>query len=316
MDSRSAGYKRFPPRRGHIQIPVSSRSAARAGLSLYTGCKPVVVRLQEVTDRYISILGARMLPGRTAELDVPLDARAWGGLLENLRRVVSGFDEMAVYSQWQGARSGFALLLLRHGIATHFVKLKAGDHAGFDNEATALREVERCGPTVFDVPRLVGRGRIGELDWLATTAMTGRMHRPAPSISLDSVCGEIDRCLRDWPRPAGVPSGYHPMHGDLTPWNLRQISDGRLALIDWEDVRWAPLGADAVYYWALARAMGLRCVVSAELLTQEAAEFWHGQLARRRREGHDERTNRRYWERVEAAFRQLHGRASSPDIEA
>ena len=48
------------------------------------------------------------------------------------------------------------------------------------------------------------------------------------------------------------------MHGDFTPWNLRQRRDGTLILVDWEDAAWAPPGADEVYYAATAGVFGGR----------------------------------------------------------
>jgi aminoglycoside phosphotransferase (APT) family kinase protein len=61
------------------------------------------------------------------------------------------------------------------------------------------------------------------------------------------------------------------MHGDLTPWNLRQRTDGTLFLIDWEDAGWAPPGADEVYYWATEGFLS-----GGEMLLEpaEAREYW------------------------------------------
>jgi hypothetical protein len=76
------------------------------------------------------------------------------------------------------------------------------------------------------------------------------------------------------------------MHGDLTPWNLREAPGHGLLLYDWERAGWAPQGADEVLY-GLAQA-GLRGghhTREARLLCArwpEAAAFWAARLRLRR----------------------------------
>jgi aminoglycoside phosphotransferase (APT) family kinase protein len=75
------------------------------------------------------------------------------------------------------------------------------------------------------------------------------------------------------------------MHGDLTPWNLRQLGDGRLVLFDWEEAGWGPPGADEVLYRATASV--LRREPPGRLAAGEAAEFWQDRI--RRKSGRRER---------------------------
>lgn len=294
-------HKRFPPGRGHVLLPTSSRRAARAGLSLYAACKPRVLRAQQVADALVATVGPRWLPGQAAPLQLPVDGEVHDALLEELERDLGAFDELAVYQRSQTTRGGFALLPLRHGRPIAFVKVRTR-RAGrsFDTEVDAMRAV-RASAVAFAVPTVLATGRVAHLDWMASTSLPGRVHRPPKSVDIDAVTKDIQRGLASWPRPAGVAAHWRPMHGDFAPWNLRQGRDGTLTLIDWDDVGWGPPGADAVFYWALARAMGHRATVSDDALLPEAAAYWHDRVRRRPVEGRDPKL----WAEVYAAWRGL-----------
>jgi aminoglycoside phosphotransferase (APT) family kinase protein len=68
------------------------------------------------------------------------------------------------------------------------------------------------------------------------------------------------------------------MHGDFTPWNLRQMTDGALSLVDWEDAAWAPPLADLVYYQAAAGALHGR-IPRWTAEHDEARSFWSNRLS-------------------------------------
>lgn len=276
-------YKRFPPGRGHILLPTSPRAGARAGLSLYAGCKPWVVTMQRLTEEWVSIFGARSLPWRSTALLPPVSDESWWTLLDRLRATVGSFDDVAMYAPWQKARSGFALLLLLNGTPVAFVKVRKNDGTVLGAEAQVLQAVSMNAPRVFVVPRVLALDESNDLHWLVMTALPGRVHRPPRDVDLNRLDAELERCLLGLSRPEEVAKHWRPMHGDLTPWNLRRLADQRLALIDWEDVAWAPPGADAVYYFALATTMGWRCSVAPNLLTPEAAAYWTARLDERER---------------------------------
>lgn len=69
------------------------------------------------------------------------------------------------------------------------------------------------------------------------------------------------------------------MHGDFTPWNLRRLANGDLALLDWEGAGWGPPGADEVLYRAAATAVLGAPPVRVE--APEAIRFWRERLERR-----------------------------------
>src|SRR5690606_20954278 len=87
---------------------------------------------------------------------------------------------------------------------------------------------------------------------------------------------EIDSALGSWPRGPDVPPHWRPMHGDLTPWNLRETM-GRLFLIDWEHVKWAPPHADNILYRVAAAATGVSRRLAPwipNLDSVEAIRYW------------------------------------------
>jgi aminoglycoside phosphotransferase (APT) family kinase protein len=79
-----------------------------------------------------------------------------------------------------------------------------------------------------------------------------------------------------------------PLHGDLTPWNLRRCA-GEPWLLDWEDITWGPPGADEAYFHATATA-----VCGAELCPapRDAVDHWLGVVSGRTADGAEEEMRR------------------------
>jgi len=105
------------------------------------------------------------------------------------------------------------------------------------------------------------------------------LHRMPDEPRLLEIVNEIQSGLAALPRPAEIPQHWEPMHGDFTPWNLRQQRNGNLFLIDWEDAGWAPPGADQVYYRGAERVLGRDSVVPAY---SESRNYWIQRLQERR----------------------------------
>ena len=61
----------------------------------------------------------------------------------------------------------------------------------------------------------------------------------------------IDQVADDSPLPACWG------HGDFAPWNIRQLADGRCALLDWEDARRGGLPLLDVYHFYI---FGIFCL--------------------------------------------------------
>lgn len=264
-------YKDFPPGWRHIKVPMSSRRAAIAGLGLYCPSRPKALWAQRAARAWVAIFGPRALPGWSLPW-IPLSEREWPDLSDTLRRELGEFDEVAGYSRTQASRGGVGLLLLRHGSAIAFVKLRAGDHGQLANELCSLDATWRYRPRAFGVPQPLRFGSMGDWQYLATTPLPPGLHRPPCHPPLRAILEEVEAALTGLPRPPGTPDHWRPMHGDFAPWNLRQVRGGSLFLVDWEAAGWAPPGADAVFYEAARAALGHQFADRCH--APEAVQFW------------------------------------------
>ena len=72
---------------------------------------------------------------------------------------------------------------------------------------------------------------------------------------LEALGRAIREITTDLGREGSPPEGMAAAHGDVAPWNLRRDHRGQIWLIDWEDVGFAPHGADAGYLSLTAAAL-------------------------------------------------------------
>jgi aminoglycoside phosphotransferase (APT) family kinase protein len=126
------------------------------------------------------------------------------------------------------------------------------------------------------VPEPIAWGMVAGWRFLACAPMGPGRHRPARMPPLQTIGEEIEAALGDQLRPAETPKHWRPMHGDFTPWNLRQMGRRDLVLIDWEEAGWGPPDADRVYYHAACAALG-QPPRSAQA-GAETVSFWRGRL--------------------------------------
>lgn len=143
--------------------------------------------------------------------------------------------------------------------------------------------------TTFRVPRLCDEYRIR--DWrIGIYEPLPRLHRATcwDAKVVGDLVHEISLSLEpNLEKPRSLPLHWRPIHGDLTPTNLRTDHRNRLWLIDWEHAAWGPPAADLLYFASAIRSMkkespsaladwirGNVRVPDAEL--SEAATFWLG----------------------------------------
>jgi hypothetical protein len=270
-------YKTFPPKWAHIQVPVSSRGAARSALALYAPCLRRGYAVRDAAWLLVSAIGPHALPGRHKRLQAPLPAEQWQALLDAWQQELGTFDSLALHSRPQEHRSGFAVLLLREGRSLAFVRVRKGHQADLTREQHVLGLCAVARPVSFWHPEALAGGNVGEWSYLATTAFPSDRH-VAGRLPIADVLAEIGAALAPLPRDPGTPPHWVPMHGDLTPWNCRDLTDGRRALIDWEDAAWGPAGADEVLFRATVAALSGG---SPGPGPAEAVAFWQARLARR-----------------------------------
>lgn len=270
-------YRAFPPGRGHLKIPTESKRSVRSGLAMYAPCRPKGIIARWVSWQMVGVLGPWALPGRPVEWEPPAPEGVWGALHEAWAKAGGTFDSMVVHERLQASRTGVSLLLLSAGRATAFVKLRQGDDPGIENEFLALEAMWDHGPKAVEVPRPLAVGEIGGWRYLVTSAIASELHR-APSGDLERVLQEIRGGLASLHRPDGDPRHWEPMHGDFTPWNLREREDGSVFLIDWEDAGWGPPGADETLYKTVTAYLSGTEPVA---VSSEARDFWANRLRQR-----------------------------------
>lgn len=282
-------FKRFPPGWGHVRVPTSSKRAALAGISMYAACRITGVWGQRLVWAGVTLLGPHIIPSRNTRWEPPIEPDTWRELLLLWRAELGNFDSMVVYERPQAGRGGLAVLPLSDGDPIAFVKLR-DDGEPLRIEAQALTSLLSMGPRTFSIPRPLATGRTGRWHHLICTPLPRGVHRVPSSPELDTILEEIEAGLSSIPRPSGIPHHWRPMHGDFTPWNLRQFSEGGLLLIDWEESGWGPPGADRVLYLASEAAVRRRSLTVSPY--QEAVRFWSERVASRPIEDRDHRLTR------------------------
>lgn len=269
-------YKQFPPLLGHIKIPVSSKQAALTAAALYAPSRRVTRLLHKASRLYLRLLGPRALPGATHNWTPPMSNESWAKLLSQIQQTVGFFDDTAVIERRQMARRGFAVLLLSGDHPVAFVRIQQDRHERFRREYEALGLVHSCQPRVFRAAEPLGLGCTHNWSFLATTAVLPGVHRVPKDPPIRKIVDAIKEALANLPRPPHIPLHWSPMHGDFTPWNLRDPGDSPLILYDWEHVGWGPPGADEILYRA-TEAVLRKKRYSPEW--PEAAAYWYDRLS-------------------------------------
>lgn len=268
----------FPTPDGHIKLPISSRSAAIAGVALLPACRPAAVVIQRLMWYGVRVLGARALPWRPETWQRPTTDEVWNELMRQWSAAVGRIDSIVISERRQHVRTGISVLLVRDGETKGLVRLRRGTGEAFLGEQRALNAIESFRPRTFTAPTVLACGSAAEWSWVAFTAHGG-LHSVPRQPPLRDITGEISEALSSLPRPALVRDRWMPMHGDLTPWNMRQLPSGQLVIFDWEDAGWGPPGADLTLYRASCCALYSRKPQGS--FDTESIEFWRERLAAR-----------------------------------
>lgn len=265
-------FRRYPPALGHILLPEAPRSAAVQGSSLYTATRLRALIAHRGGRALLHLIGTAWLAAARRE-GMPISPESWAALLRSLRARGFPVTTVALHTRTQSERNGFSMLLIESTGVTAFVRV--AELPVLDAECRALSLLETAQPGSFAFPRLLMRDTCGALSIAAYSVVLSGFHRPARRPPLGEIVSDIQRALAPLPRPQGTPLHWMPIHGDLTPWNLRECH-GTVSLVDWEAVGWGPPHADEVLYAAAARA--LRLPEPGVSWDEEAVTFWVSRL--------------------------------------
>jgi hypothetical protein len=291
--SVTSPLRRIAGRGVGVQVTSRDPRTMRLALALTSPCRPAAVRKFTALSSALRLAEAvHVTPASFSFLDADfgigmVDER-FVDLLDVLGRRFGPLVDLAVYKPRQAERSGSRLLLFGTDGPVAFVKVCA-DAVSRTREAAILSAIDRPDRRrAISTPRLLDQGFDADLHWFATTPLPDGAHRPATMLPSD----EIERlvaplaelfALEAAASSEPAPARWTPMHGDLTPWNLRWV-DGEMWLFDWESARLAPPGADAVWFRATTEVVRGRPAGSGDEAT---IEFWSRIVTTRLEEGSD-----------------------------
>ena len=252
----------FPPRKHFVVLPRWPVRAALGGLALYDATY--------LHQRFALTVGRILLRLRLGGLlrlhyEPPLPGLEWWqAWVRQIAEPVLGPVSSAAF-RLRGDRSReptrvSALLFDQDGRSLGFVKLwrpPAADDPGWGkfphwrNMITILRTLGSELADTFRVPQLLAEGSYGNRSYiiqrsLPQGAQQGLPHDPP---RLYAIVDELQARLAFLERPRDVPDYYVPIHGDVTPVNVRIAPDGWLWLLDWDKAGWGPPLADELRYW-------------------------------------------------------------------
>ncbi len=213
-----------------------------------------VVALSGASDwrrRLADRLGVAALPARRvfpASAGPPWPHVGWGELDEAIGNELPGARVLAAALPRQAGRERLSLLVRMTG---NQVIVKLGALGTLAAEAQALELLARDPLPGIAAPEPLAAGTVtlgGEpIAYLATGSVSLRRQRPALDEPLRSFERDLTRRLSALPRSPATATDAVPVHGDLTPWNLRRTDRG-LALFDWEAAGWGVPGSDVAHY--------------------------------------------------------------------
>lgn len=267
-------HKPVPPGEGVLLVPTGSKRDAAAALGMYPACRWYSSLAQRGAFAGVRVLGPGAIPGRVLEWEPPVSVDCWSTLVEGARSVLGEFTSMAVHLRRPQGRDGVTLFLIRDGAPLGFVKLRRSPARGIDTERQVLELLARNRPRRFRAPEALAHGECDGWSYLVVSSIADGLHRVPGRFDFQGLQDEMSSILsRGLTRPADLPAHWVPIHGDLTPWNLRRTRGG-LILLDWEETSWGPAGADLAWYDLAVEGGRLDTATTGLTHPQEVYRFW------------------------------------------
>lgn len=179
-------------------------------------------------------------------------------LAEALRNELPGLRILGAAVPRQHGRRRLSVLARAAGTLT-VIKLGVDEADGSLPAEAAVLELLRGNPLPgIATPHVLASGLLRdlpaasapadeEIEFIATTSVAMGSQRAAIDVPLRTFCSDLAIRLASLPRSPSTADDAVPIHGDLTPWNLRRTRRG-LALFDWESAGWGAPGSDLATY--------------------------------------------------------------------
>jgi Phosphotransferase enzyme family len=276
----------FPPADSGVLLPCHDKECAALGITMYTASRPAVLLAQRAAFRVARAIGVWALRPKPAELVID----EWEELTRSWGDTLGPVQSIAMY-QRKDPRGGMTMLVSRPDLPPVLVKCRRANREITVEQRMLAAMQDRDVPGIA-APRPIGAGVTqGSLSWAAQEFVFSRPHRPVFALEpaqLDALGSAIEEIVTDLGLEGSAGKGMAAAHGDLAPWNLRRDHRGQVWLIDWEDVCFAPCGADAGYL--LLTAAALRGT-KPESLSPPVVAFWTEAIERRISNGHSHPIN-------------------------
>jgi hypothetical protein len=259
-------------------IPMSSKADAVTALSVYPACRLRGRVGQRVAWVGLSLFGPGLIPGTGSGWHPPCGDEVWEIMASEWRRTTGAFTSFGVHLRRPLGRDGFSVLLIETGRPKAFVKVRRSPSEALGRELAALETLHhRQGPG-FLAPDPLDHGRVHDWDYLVLSPLPPKIHTVVRRPDyVRSVVQEIQGLGDVWDGFGRQSPDWVPIHGDLTPWNLRRVGE-RLFLYDWESRGWGPSGADLLWYDAAIASRGLRVPKSGVDHGLDSYAFWLEEL--------------------------------------
>jgi hypothetical protein len=190
-------------------------------------------------------VSTRLGVGGREEWELPVDKTVWAEWLGGARRLLRASDVTTiVVPALDPHRARFHVLLLDETLRQlAFARFTRNPHSELG--LAAERSFTDTRPTGFWSPRLLDHGAADGWFFTLTEALPPGPHRPAVlgAAQRRDIASEIRERLTPL-----LGNGRPVAHGDFAPWNVRKLTSGAVAVLDWEEARPAPSAADELWH--------------------------------------------------------------------
>ena len=230
----------FP--RHRPQMHAKSSSVLRSLVPYYSFGRQHTTRSKRGLRAVLGLPVARRVVAGRHPLPLPMDRSTFDEILAAIARVVDQHEWGLFQSTWHSQRL-IVFSLDRQGRCTAVTHVAPVGEVTFHPQASG---------SAVHVPAVLDTRTVGNWN-LRIEASLPPWHEPHPwdVARLTSVASDIKSIVADQLGPrVGGDEGWVPIHGDMTPWNLRVDQTGITWLLDWEWASWGPPHADILRFAA------------------------------------------------------------------